>query len=39
MNRKNNRWLSANISEVPVVMATKFHTTVMVLSMVSNKAT
>jgi hypothetical protein len=37
LNRKNNRWLCADISEVPVVMATKFPTTVMVLGRVSNE--
>jgi hypothetical protein len=37
MNRKNNRWLCANISEVPIVMATKFPGTVMVLGVVSNE--
>ncbi len=39
MNRKNNSWLCAKINEVPVVMATKFPTTVMVLGMVSNEGT
>jgi hypothetical protein len=37
VNKKNNRWLCANISEVPVVMATKFPATVMVLGVVSNE--
>jgi hypothetical protein len=37
INRKNNRWLCANISEVPIIMATKFLTTVIVLGNVSNE--
>jgi hypothetical protein len=37
VNRKNNRWLCADISEVPIVMATKFPATVMVLGVVSNE--
>jgi hypothetical protein len=36
--RKNNRWLRADISEVPVVMAIMFPATVMVLDVVSNEA-
>jgi hypothetical protein len=34
-NRKNKQWCS-DISEVPIVMATKFLATVMVLGFVSN---
>jgi hypothetical protein len=37
VNRKNNRWLCADISEVPIIMATKFPATVMVLGVVSNQ--
>jgi hypothetical protein len=37
VNRKNNRWLCADITEVPIVMATKFPATVMVLGVVSNE--
>ncbi len=37
VNRKNNRWLCADISDVPIVMATKFPATVMVLGVVSNE--
>ncbi len=37
VNKKNNRWLCADISEVPIVMATKFPATVMVLGVVSNE--
>jgi hypothetical protein len=37
VNRKNNRWLCSDISEVPIVMATKFLATVMVLGVVSNE--
>jgi hypothetical protein len=37
VNKKNNRWLCADISKVPIVMATKFAATVMVLGMVSNE--
>jgi hypothetical protein len=37
VNRKNNRWLCTNISEVPIVMATKFRGTVMVLGEVNNE--
>jgi DNA-binding Lrp family transcriptional regulator len=37
VNKKNNRWLCADIREVPVVMSTKFPTTVMVLGVVSNE--
>jgi hypothetical protein len=36
VNKKNNRWLCADISEVPIVMVTKFPVTVMLLCMVSN---
>lgn len=36
-NRRNNRWLCSDPSEVPVVMATKFPATVMVLGVVSNE--
>jgi hypothetical protein len=35
--RKNNPWLCADISEVPIVMVTKFSATVMVLGVVSNE--
>ncbi len=38
VNRKHERWLCADISDVPIVMATKFPATVMVLGMVSNEA-
>jgi hypothetical protein len=37
VNKKNNRWLCVDISEVPVAMATKFPATVMVLGMVNNE--
>ena len=37
VNRKNNRWLCRDISEVPVVMHTKFPQTVMVLGVVSSE--
>ena len=37
VNRKNNRWLCSNPKEVPIVMATKFPATVMVLGVVSNE--
>jgi hypothetical protein len=37
INRKFNRWLCSDISEVPIVMATKFPATVIVLGVVSNK--
>ncbi len=37
VNWKNNRWLCADISDLPIVMATKFPTTVMVLGVVSNE--
>jgi hypothetical protein len=37
VNKKNNRWPCTDISEVPVVMATKFPATVMVLGVVSNE--
>ena len=37
VNRRNNRWLATNITEVPIVMATKFPTTTMVLGVVSNE--
>ena len=36
VNRKNNRWLCRSISEVPVVMHTKFPQAVMVLGVVSS---
>jgi hypothetical protein len=35
--RKNNRWLCADITEVPIVMTTKYSATVTVLGVVSNK--
>jgi hypothetical protein len=34
---KNNRWLCADISVVPIIMATKFPATTMVLGIVSNE--
>ena len=37
VNRKNDRWLCSDPEEVPIVMATKFPATVMVLGVVSNK--
>jgi hypothetical protein len=37
VKRKNNRWRCSDISEIPIVMATKFPATVMVLGIVSNK--
>ncbi len=37
VNRENNKWLSADISKVPIMMATKFPAAVMVVGMVSNK--
>ncbi|QQP52144.1 Transposable element tcb2 transposase [Caligus rogercresseyi] len=37
VNKKNNRWLCSDPSEVPIVMATKFPATVMVLGVISNK--
>jgi len=37
VNRKNNRWLCWNISEVPIMMASMFPATVMVLGVVSNE--
>lgn len=37
VNKKNNRWLCSDPSDVPIVMATKFPATVMVLGVVSNK--
>ncbi len=37
VNRKNNRWLCSDISEVPIIMSTKFPATVMVLGVVSNE--
>ncbi|XP_046868909.1 uncharacterized protein LOC124461437 [Drosophila willistoni] len=37
INRRNDRWLCSNPTEVPVVMHTKFPATVMVLGVVSNK--
>ncbi len=37
MNKRNNRWLSLDTTEVPIVMSTKFPATVMVLGVVSNE--
>ena len=37
VNQKSNRWLCRDISEVPVVMHTKFPQTVMVLGVVSSE--
>jgi hypothetical protein len=37
LKRKNNRWRCSDISEILIVMATKFPATVMVLGLVSNK--
>jgi hypothetical protein len=37
VNRKNNRWLCFDPTEVPKVMSTKFPATVMVLGVVSNE--
>ena len=37
INRKKNRWLCEDPSEVPVIMKTKFPATVMVMGVVSNQ--
>ena len=37
MNRRNDRWLCGNSSDVSYVMHTKFLTTVMVLRVVSKE--
>ena len=37
VNRRNDRWLCADPSEVPTVMHTKFPATVMVFGVVSNE--
>lgn len=37
VNSRNDRWLCKEISEVPIVMHTKFPATVMVLGVVSNE--
>ncbi len=37
VNRKNNRWLCSDPTEVPIVMSTKFPANVMVLGVISNK--
>ena len=37
VNRRNNRWLCSDPTEVPIVMATKFPANVMVLGIMSNK--
>lgn len=37
INSRNNRWLCQEISEVPIVMQTKFPASVMVLGVVSNE--
>jgi hypothetical protein len=35
INRKNNSWMCSDISEVPIMMAMKFPSTVMVLGVIS----
>ena len=37
VNKKNNRWLCSEPTDVPIVMTTKFPATVMVLGVVSDK--
>jgi hypothetical protein len=37
INRRMNRWLCSDPSEVPIIMSTKFPATVMVLGVVSNE--
>jgi transposase-like protein len=37
VNKKNNRWLCSDATKVPVVMATKFPSSVMVLGVISNE--
>lgn len=37
VNRRNNRWLCESVTNVPIVMKTKFTATVMVLGVVSNE--
>jgi transposase len=37
VNRQNDRWLCSEPDEVPIVMATKFPATIMVLSVISNE--
>jgi hypothetical protein len=37
VNKRNNRWLYSDPTEVPIVMSTKFPATVMVLWVVSNE--
>jgi hypothetical protein len=37
VNRRNNRWLCSDPTDVPIVMSTKFPATVMVLGVVSNE--
>ncbi len=37
MNCRNNRWLCSDLTEVPIVMATRFPANVMVLGIVSNE--
>ncbi len=37
INRRNNRWLCSDPSEVPIVMSTKFPANVMVLGVISNE--
>jgi hypothetical protein len=37
INRRNNRWLCSDPSEVPIIMSTKFPANVMVLGIVSNE--
>ncbi len=39
VNKRNNRWLSLDTTEVLIVMSTKFPATVMILGVVSNEAT
>ena len=37
VNRKNNRWLCSDISKGPIMMASMFPATVMVLGVISNE--
>lgn len=37
VNKRNDRWLCADVEEVPVVMSTKFPATVMVLGVISSE--
>ncbi|QQP52096.1 Transposable element tcb2 transposase [Caligus rogercresseyi] len=36
-NRQNDRWICQNVDEVPVVKHTKFHSSVMVLGVISSE--